>query len=205
MTQSSAWLVQPRPTHPFGFGRPLLSHSRGSSVAPPASTTTCASSSKSSPVRVSRQRTPRAIVRPGSCSNSTWVTNASGRSSIGFPPRAQRSADSAIGTYELSVERLALRLRGARRGWTQPWKQWPQNVHPRGPGVDELGGGRRSPSGAARLQDRVLLRPEGIARDVLAAVERQTDPLCALEEDGLLGPHRGGLDGQGVLDPTPVQ
>jgi hypothetical protein len=32
--------------------------------------------------------------------------------------------------YELSVDRLAARLRGAPCGSMQPWKQKPQYVHP---------------------------------------------------------------------------
>src|SRR5919202_2095308 len=106
----------PRPTQLFGFGRFELSHSRGFSTQPPDMTTTLASSECVSPLLLSIQVTPRATVAEPCASVSMRVTNASATSLIGFPPLCQRSAVSAIGTYELSVERLAERLRGAPRG-----------------------------------------------------------------------------------------
>ena len=67
---------------------------------------------------------------PFSTAVSIFVTKASVTSVAALPPRCQRSAVSAIGTYELSVERFAARLRGAPRGSKQPWKQKPQKVQP---------------------------------------------------------------------------
>src|SRR4051794_10698508 len=128
MTKSKSWLVNPRPTQSFGFGSFELNHSRGFSTQPPDITTTFASAEWVSPLRLLIQVTPRAIVADPFVSVTILVTYASVTSLTGCPPLCQRSAVSAIGTYELSVERFAARLRGAPRGSMQPWKQKPQNV-----------------------------------------------------------------------------
>jgi hypothetical protein len=83
----------------LGFGRPLLSHSRGPSTQPGDITTTFASSVCSSPLRVSRHVTPRATRLPPAASSLTMpVTKASVTSVAGLPPRRHASAVSAIGT-----------------------------------------------------------------------------------------------------------
>src|SRR6266545_3342574 len=63
----------------------------------------------------------------------------------------------------------------------------------------------RSASVAARLQDRVLLRPERGARDVLGPFDRKAEILCALKEDLFLKTHRRGFNRQGVLDPFVIR
>src|ERR671916_1223550 len=130
-SQSKAWSVRPRPTQPLGFGSPLLSHRRGPSTQPLAMTTTLASSVTVSPVSVSRQVTPRAVARPRrSRLNRIRVANASVTRVTARPPDAHASAVMAMGTYDVSVERFALRLRGAPGGFLQPCRQYPQNVQP---------------------------------------------------------------------------
>ena len=97
-----------------------MSHSRGFSVHPPAMTTTLASSVWVSPLPVSRHVTPVATVSLPWSAVSIFVTNASVTSVAALPPVCHRSAVRAMGTYELSVERLAVRLRGAPRGSMHP-------------------------------------------------------------------------------------
>src|SRR3954453_18975251 len=116
ITQSKWWSVYPRPTQSFGLGNEEFIHRRGFSVQPPDMTTTFASSVCVSPLLVSRQVTERATVAPFSSTVPILVTNASAIRVAALPPRCQRSAVSIIGTYELSVERFAVRLRGAPRG-----------------------------------------------------------------------------------------
>ena len=75
----------------------LLSHRRGSSVAPPASTTTLACSVTFSPVAPTRHVTPLATVPPPSSAVITFTTKASGTRVTAFP-LVQRSAVRAMGT-----------------------------------------------------------------------------------------------------------
>src|SRR5262249_13220815 len=83
-----------------------------------------------SPVWVSRHSTPVARRLAPDPVVRIRVANAFATSRTFLPPFDHASAVRHIGTYELSVERLAFRLRCALRGWTHPWKQKPQNVQP---------------------------------------------------------------------------
>src|SRR5262249_17892944 len=60
-------------------------------------------------------------------------------------------------------------------------------------------------SSAAWLQDRVLLRPERGARDVLRGFQGKPKLLSAAKEDLLLAPHRRRRDRQRLLHPLVVR
>ena len=63
----------------------------------------------------------------------------------------------------------------------------------------------RSAGIATRLQDRILLRAERGARDVLCPLDGKTEILCAVEKYLLLETHRCGFNGQGMLDPRVIR
>jgi len=103
-----------------------LSQSLGFSVVPPASTTTVASSLVTAPVTVSRQVTEAARRAPPTAVVVTLTANALGINVAAFPCGAHEPASPAvraIGTYDTSVVRFALRLNGDPNGSLQPWKQ----------------------------------------------------------------------------------
>ena len=193
-TKSRKWSVKPRPTWSSGFGSPLFSHSRGVSIGPAASTTTCASSVVA-PVRVFRQVTPRA--RPPSVSTGPR-THPERRDRLAARPRVGRERHRHVARVG-----RALRPQIARRLQRQEAAL------------------RTVAAERAALRTRIdellrLVRPPGRPSGCRIAFScgRTRHARCPWtsapagqsrwprEELLLLGAHRRGLDRKRVLDPS---
>src|SRR5262249_53468358 len=125
-----------------------------------------------------RDRTPAA--RPCVGGQGHWdVADRRGSLSLQVDRCAKR-LEASLRT--VTAARASLRLWEAQSGWNA------------GPA-----------SSAAWLQDRVLLRPERGARDVLRGFQGKPKLLSAAKEDLLLAPHRRRRDRQRLLHPLVVR